>query len=40
MPFKEDAKEGAYCFIYAGSAIIYGMSRSYKVFDFGVNKKH
>lgn len=36
--FKDGMPNGEYCFLYAGSAAMYGSTPVYKVFDFGVNK--
>jgi hypothetical protein len=36
--FKENLASGEYCFLYAGSAAMYGAAPVYRVFDFGVGK--
>lgn len=34
--FKDNLPSGEYCFLYAGSAAMYGAAPVYRVFDFGV----
>lgn len=36
--FTDSLKGGEYCFLYAGSAAMYGAAPVYRVFDFGIGK--
>ena len=38
ISFPEPLSSGEYCFLYAGSAAMYGAAPVYKVFDFGIGQ--